>query len=109
MKQSIQMADWPRSVNAEYRIKYLIQARHDFKAEAQWAEDIDGWTGFTNELMLLVNRSDDGYIAFALDRLDNREVARIDKCFNANEARNALSDAVIVEWAVLQAWADVAS
>jgi hypothetical protein len=109
--ESIQVADWPRETTPEHRIEYLIDARRDFKDQVRWAFDGNsnsGLKGFTDELLLTINRSDDGYLAFASYREGGDDFITVPLCVDLEEARLALTDLIIVEWAVLQAWADVA-
>lgn len=81
------MADWPRSIQPEDRVKYLIQARADLRAN-----DIEGtitgedgnWAVHHNELLI--------------GEFDTKK-----------EAYKALFDHVVLASAVAQAWEDVAS
>lgn len=101
------MADWPRAISPENRIKYLVQARHDFKEDTQWSLIEGRHTAATADGEYLeITKSPDGYEGTC--SVDGH--IEYEGTFqSAQEARKALVDHVVVKWAVLQAWEDVAS
>ncbi len=114
------MADWPREIKPEDRIKYLIQARADFRDQVEWTKAKKDYFALTPQeeaLSILphyVTAPDGepwlrGWDAFysSISDEDNRELEEIGNFPSAMAARKGLSDYVVVVWAVRQAWEDV--
>lgn len=103
------MANWPRSIRPEDRIKYLIQARADLVVEWEHSPTDLGLVMTVTEKneRCWVDSNEGSYEAwYASDHQPEFLVGEFD---NAFEARKALLDHVVVIWAVDQAWEDVAS
>ncbi len=106
------MADWPREIKPEDRIKYLIQARADFRDEVEWTRDgamSDYFALTPQEEALSVHPKGEGWNAVYsfIGDTEDRELVDIGNFPTAMVARKALSDHVVVIWAVRQAWEDV--
>lgn len=102
------MAEWPRAISPEDRIKYLIQARHDFKEDVRWDRVGDQYDGSTTHgEYLYVDKQEDGQ--WRASYLIGSEAEDLGLFPDANEATKAIIDHCVVVWAVLQAWEDVAS
>lgn len=101
------MADWPRAIKPEDRVKYLIQARADLSIE--WDEY--GLAGVEDEERVWIDidlgREEDTFRAmYATDR--SPEIL-IGEFSSPKEAKKALHDHLVLQRAVAQAWEDVAS
>lgn len=95
------MANWPREIKPEDRVKYLIQARADLNIE--WGAD--GLAGVTDrdERLWVAGQYEAWY---ATDHSPEFLVGEYD---DVRTAKKALHDHVVVVWAVAQAWEDVAT
>ncbi len=105
------MADWPREIKPEDRIKYLIQARADFRDEVEWGKDQEGdyFAFTTQEEALSVHPQDEGWAAVYsfIGDTDDRNMEELGNFPSAIVARKVLTDHTVVVWAVRQAWEDV--
>jgi hypothetical protein len=98
------MTDWPRSIQPEDRIKYLINARAEYLAEFNW----EGTIGVTAKLeRLWIIEENGSYMAMFAD--DYHPEVLVGEFETIREAKKALIDFVVVAWAIEQAWEDVAS
>ena len=105
------MISWPRTIKPEDRIKYLVQARHDFKDTASWKRDSDGsLVCVTVESEFLsVTPVNGSYQAHYSHLSDMEEEFLVGEYDTAQEAKKALTDHTVVIWASRQAWEDVAT
>ncbi len=106
------MADWPREIRPEDRIKYLIQARVDFRDQVEWTRDgpmSDYFALTPQEEALSVYPKGDGWAAVYsfIGDTDDRELNELGNFPTAIAARKAVADFAVVIWAVRQAWEDV--
>lgn len=103
------MADWPRSIKPEDRIKYLIQARADLVIEWEHSPMDQGIVMAVTDRneRCWVDGKEESYEAWYAT--DFHPEVLIGEFPNAIDARKALIDHLVVTWAVTQAWEDVAS
>ncbi len=106
------MADWPRAIKPEDRIKYLVEAREQFRESVNW---MMGGGEFDGEVMAVTEREEKLWVErdngvframYASNSTPEFLVGEFDRSY---DARKALTDHVVVIWAVTQAWEDVAS
>lgn len=104
------MADWPRAIRPEDRIRYLVEARSAFREGVDWLGDIT-----TGEIQAITERDErlwieqDNGVFRALYATDYSPEFLVGEFAKAFDAKKALVDHVVVIWAVTQAWEDVAS
>ena len=105
------MADWPREIRPEDRIKYLIQARADFRDQVEWIKGhaLDFFALTPQEEALSVHSQGHGWDAVYsfIGDTDDRKLEELGNFPSSIEARKILTDYVVVVWAVRQAWEDV--
>lgn len=101
------MADWPRAIQPEDRIKYLVNARAEFGEEVTWSKEDGGIRAATpREEYLWTDRVESGHEAWFTT--EHQEPHLVGEFQTLYEAKRALVDHVVVRWAVAQAWGDVA-
>lgn len=101
------MADWPRAIKPEDRVKYLIQARQDVGL-IDWDAGHGGLRAVTDqEERAWITRTDDVYEAWYAT--DYSPEVLVGEYATLIEAQKAIKDHLVVTQAVQQAWEDVAS
>lgn len=101
------MAEWPRTIQPEHRVKYLVEARERFREEITWQREgaeVRG-SGF-DEDVLIIPLPRDKWEAFYMNETTNISLGIFD---TIPMARKEVTDYVVVRWAVQQAWEDVAT
>ncbi len=103
------MADWPRAISPEDRVKYLIEARHTFKETVEWKRDKDdNFRASTyDEEYLSITPIENGYAAYY--QMGEEEDFLVGEFATSWDARKALTDHAVVNIAVRQAWEDLAT
>ncbi len=101
------MADWPRAIKPEDRVKYLIQARQDIGL-IDWDAGHGGLVAITDqEGRAWITESDGVYESrYATDH--SPEIL-VGEYATLVEAQKAIKDHLVVTQAVQQAWEDVAT
>lgn len=101
------MANWPRSIKPEDRIKYLIQARSDLGILA-WYDNDDGVVvAVIGGERIWASREGQVVEAWYASNMSPEQL--IGEFDDLWEAQKALYDHLVVTHAISQAWEDVAT
>lgn len=102
------MADWPRAIKPEDRVKYLIQARADLNIE--WDEyELAGVGNDGERVWINIDLGHNEDTFRAMYATDQSPEVLIGEFSTPKEAKKALHDHLVLRRAVAQAWEDVAS